>query len=68
MSDLHECCCGKYTDEFKIKVPIKDVVKDLSVGIKVTGLTKFKLRLKVAAFIIKIACKIGGLSCEVDKK
>jgi len=50
-----------------VTVPIKDVVEGITVGIKVTGLTKFKTRLKIAAFLISIACKIGGLNCKVNE-
>ena len=70
MASLKKCCCGTYTNCRpckRVKISIKDVLKGTTVCLTVVGLTRFKIRLKIAAFVIAIACKIGGLSCKVNE-
>jgi len=72
MAKLKKCCCGIYTNcrpckKMKTSVSIKDVTKNMIVSIKVTGLSQFKIRMNIAAVLIKIACKIGGVKCEITR-
>ncbi len=46
------------------EIGINKVWGDMKVTIHVTGLKFFKVRLKVAILLIKLACKVGGLRLD----
>lgn len=49
-------------------------INTITINLKVAGLRRFKLRMKVAGWIIGLAAKVGGFnltwedSCEADKE
>lgn len=50
------------------KIKVGPIIKqsEFVVKLKLTGVWLAVIRLRVAAYIIKLACVIGGVGCKID--
>ena len=51
----------------KVNVPIKDVMKDVTVTVKITGLTKWRFQLWVARQLFRLGATIANFNLEFKR-
>ncbi len=44
------------------EIDIKQVLSDMKVTVKVVGLSSIRIRLKIAGYLLRLGCWIGGLT------
>lgn len=49
------------------RVDVSDVIKDCRLYVKITGVTKFQLRLKAAMVFFKIGAWVAGVGIKIDE-
>jgi hypothetical protein len=52
----------------EIRVPIADVMKRVTMQITVTGTTRWRIRLWLAGWILKLAARVAGCGLEVHSQ
>lgn len=51
-----------------LEYPAKKAIKSMNVEMKVVGIKRMVIRLKIASWLVKLACKIGNFRyVSVDK-
>jgi len=45
----------------EVTIPLKKVLKDMKVTVKIIGLTSVKIRLKIASWLVALGCWVGNL-------
>lgn len=49
-----------------VTIPVEDVIKDLSVSVRLTGFRRFSIRLNVAKWIFRLGAWVSGMSCNIE--
>lgn len=52
--------------ELTAKIPISEVTKEVTMQVTVTGFRSFKLRLWLAAILIRLAALVAGMGIEIN--
>lgn len=47
-------------------VRVGDVMKDMTVEVRVSGVKRLSLRVTLAKFLIRLACRVLGTKCRIS--
>ena len=50
------------------KVPIKDVLSNITITVQITGLVKWRFQLRVARWLIRLAALIINMDVDIKRK